>query len=365
MTLVDRYISRQVIVTTGYAVLVLSLVLVMGNLYKQVRPLLVEQHAPLSLVMRFILNVLPFSLMFTIPWGFLSAILLVFGRLSTDQEITAFRVGGLSLVRLAMPVFAIALVLSGLCLWINLNVVPKAQATMTDMLYEQIKENPESLLDPNLVQSRFKNQKLFVEKRDEDSLKGFHLYQISDQAETGASSVEAYIHADRVSLVVDEEKKQLRLKLSEVFIESKKKDGADYLFAKEAEPWLLDFGEGKQKKVRASAMSNEEIRIYLKDHDELPLQKRVDFQMEIVKRFTYSMACFSFACVAIPLGLSSRRKDNSSGLVLSLGIGMFYFLFTMAAENFETAWIAMLALWTPNLLCCLLGIYLFKKARYK
>ncbi len=80
--------------------MVLGLVLVLGNLFKQIQPLLVDQKAPLELVMRFVISVLPLSLMYTIPWGFLSAVLMVFGRLSANQEITSFRVAGLSLVRL-------------------------------------------------------------------------------------------------------------------------------------------------------------------------------------------------------------------------------------------------------------------------
>ena len=98
MRISDRYIGRQVLSGTLYAVMVLGVVLLLGNLFKQIQPLLVDQKAPLSLVIRFVISVLPLSLMYTIPWGFLSAVLLVFGRLSSDQEITSFRVAGLSLV---------------------------------------------------------------------------------------------------------------------------------------------------------------------------------------------------------------------------------------------------------------------------
>ena len=66
MRISDRYIGKQILLGTVYAVAVLSLVLVLGNLFKQVRPLLVEQRAPLSVVVRFVLNVLPSSLMFTL-----------------------------------------------------------------------------------------------------------------------------------------------------------------------------------------------------------------------------------------------------------------------------------------------------------
>lgn len=366
MRLSDRYIARQILVGTLYAIVVLSLVLVMGNLFKQARPLLVEQHAPLGLVLRFVINVLPFSLMFTIPWGFLSAVLLVFGRLSSDNEITSFRVAGLSLGRLALPVFIIGALLSGVCLWINVNVVPLAKASLTEMIYEQVKRDPRSLLDPGVVQSRFQNQKVFVEGREGDSLNGFHLYQVSSEPNGVPGHPEAYVHAGKVSLVVDEEKKQLRLKLIDTFIETKQKDGTSELaFAGEAEPWLFDFGAGQNRKVKSSAMTSAEIHRYIQENPDLPELKKVNFRAEITKRYSFSLACLSFACVAVPLGLKSRRKDTSSGLIVSLLIGTSYFLFTVLADEFETDAAATLVLWAPNVFCVLLGLFLFRRARFR
>lgn len=366
MRLSDRYIAKQILVGTVYAIVVLSLVLVMGNLFKQARPLLVEQNAPLSLVLRFVINVLPFSLMFTIPWGFLSAVLLVFGRMSSDNEITSFRVAGISLFRLALPVFVIGGLLSAACLWINVNVVPLAKASLTDMVYEQVKRDPRSLLDPGVVQSRFDNQKVFVESRDGDALKGFHLYQISNGANGTPIRAESYIHAGSVELIVDEEKKQLRLKLIDTFIDAKDADGTSKLvFAGEMEPWLFDFGTQRNKKVRTSAMTNGEITTYLENHPELPEAKRVNFRAEITKRYSFSLACFSFACIAVPLGMKSRRRDTSGGLIVSLLIGTTYFLFTVLADEFETDAGASFALWAPNVFCILLGLWLFRRARFR
>lgn len=365
MRIFDRYIAKQILVGTIYAVFILSLVLVMGNLFKQARPLLVDQAAPLSIVVRFVINVLPFSLMFTIPWGFLSAVLLVFGRMSTDNEVTSLRVAGLSLFRLALPVFVIGALLSLGCLWININVVPLARASLVDLVYEQVKRDPRSLLDPGIVQSKFKNQKVFVEARDGDTLKGFHLYQLSKDNKVAASRTDAYVHAGSVSLIVDEEKKQLRLKLVDTFIESKKKDGtSELVFAGEAEPWLIDFGDSRNKKVRSSAMTSAQIRRYIDDNPELKDSQKVSFRAEITKRFSFSMACLSFAFIAVPLGLKSRRKDTSGGLIISLLIGAAYFLFTMMADKFHTDIGATLALWAPNLFCVLLGLWLFRRARF-
>ena len=109
MRVVDKYIGRQVLGSTAFAVGVLSLVLVLGNIFKVLLKELVKRpDMDLIYVVQFILNVLPFSLMFTIPWGLLTAVLLVFGRMSADNELVSLRMAGLSMRRIAMPVFVIA-----------------------------------------------------------------------------------------------------------------------------------------------------------------------------------------------------------------------------------------------------------------
>jgi lipopolysaccharide export system permease protein len=77
------------------------------------------------------------------------------------------------------------------------------------------------------------------------------------------------------------------------------------------------------------------------------------------------MACLAFAFIAVPLGLGGRRRDTSGGLVFSLLIGTGYFLVTMLAEQFKTQTGATAMLWAPNVACVLLGLFLFRRARFK
>ncbi len=367
MRISDRYLGKQVLFGTIYAVLVLSVVLVLGSLFKEVRSLLVDQKAPLWLLFRFIISVLPFSLMFTIPWGFLTAVLLIFGRLSTDHEITAFRVAGMSLFRLAMPVFVIGALLSGVCLYLNVNVVPLAKASVAELILEQAKKDPRSLLDPGKVQAQLKGQKkLFVEEKDGEGLVGFHFYQLKDESDEKKNGLErAYVHAGRATIKVDNEKRQISLRLMNAFFEAKQADGTvDLGFSAAAEPLVLPY-DWRAPRTKPNSMTNGEIREHLRTHPELEEKKKVDFRAEITKRFSFSMACFSFAFVAVPLGLKSRRKDTSMGLVISLLLGAGYFFLTVFSSEFQTDLGATITLWLPNILCVLAGLFLFRKARFK
>ena len=56
---IDRYLTRQVLVSTLFAVMVLSMVLILGNVFKEVHDLLVNKRAPISFVAIFILQLLP------------------------------------------------------------------------------------------------------------------------------------------------------------------------------------------------------------------------------------------------------------------------------------------------------------------
>jgi lipopolysaccharide export LptBFGC system permease protein LptF len=109
MSLVDRYVGGSVITATLYGVFILSLVLVLGNVFKEALDLLINRDVPPRYLLFFILCVLPFSMTYTIPWAFLTAVLLVFGRMSADHEFTALQASGMSLARICLPVLALGL----------------------------------------------------------------------------------------------------------------------------------------------------------------------------------------------------------------------------------------------------------------
>lgn len=375
MRISDRYIGRQVLLGTLSAVAVLSILLVLGNLFREMRPLLVEQHAPVILLIRFALNVLPFSLMYTIPWGFLSATLLVIGRLSSDREITGFRIAGFSLVRLSIPVFVISIFCSGLCYWLNVDMAPKSKATVSNLLYEEARRDPRSLLNPGVVQAHFSNQRAFVERKSGDELIGFHLYQIpqagsSDKppgVDTQDAPPAAYLHAGKVALVADKEKQLLRLTLDDAFMETRKPDGSvDPAFSRQAEPWIFDYSMNDPKKVSPGLMTNPQIGDFLRFEKNLTEKQRSLFRAELVQRVSFSFACIAFAFIAVPLGINTRRKETTSAnFGLSLLVGAAYFVFSMFSRQFDNEMVTTAVLWAPNIVCILLGIFLFRRSRFK
>lgn len=365
--LFDRYIGKKIISTTFFAVFVLSALFLLGNIFKEARPLFVGKHPSPMHVLDFILSVVPFSFMFTIPFSFLAAIMLVFGRLSADQEILSMRMAGKSLTRIALPVYIIALLFSGFCFYLNAELAPRAKARVKDLLFQAVKEDPNKFLDPGVVQTQLKDNRIFVKKRIGDTLYGLHIHGVGNE-QNGYDST-SYIYAEEAFIYVDHEKDQIQLKLKNAYIDIQDENGTKApIHVVEIDPVLFNFNISKKRRIKASTMTSLEIRDYLRDHaSEMEPEKVNKFRNTIVSRQSFSLACLAFACIGIPLGITTRRKETSTGFVLSLGIGLAYFIFHIFADNTKEkdGNLATLLFWLPNVLALLLGIYLFRRSGRK
>ena len=366
LTKSDRYVTKQVFSVALYAVLILSVVLVLGNIFKEINDLLVQRKVGLSFLWIFVAKLLPVSMVYTIPWGFLVAVLLVFGRLSADQEINSFRSAGLSLYRIAAPILMLGFFLSSFCFWINASVSPQSKNELKSLIYDSFKDDPWRLLDPGVVQSRLKGQRIFIQSKNEDeSLQGFHAYQI-DSEDRNAPPL-GYIYAQQVSRpAITGGTERFELKLTGAYAESYENNGQIHQgFIGEIEPWVLPLEASRKRNLKPGNLNNGEIRELLADPPADLSQEKIDeFAFERFRRYSFSLAPLAFAFIGIPLALTARRKKASSGAGLSLVVALGYFLFfTIADESQGNGFmISLILLWLPNLLCIGLGILLFRRA---
>lgn len=363
MRILDRYLTRQIFVTALFAIAVLTVVLVLGNVFKKLLDLFINQNAPTDILLSIIGYVLPFSLTFTIPWGFLTAVLLVFGRMSAENEITALRSSGVSIPRLCAPVALMAVLFATICLYINLEVAPRSQTRMKNALNNLLTSNPLSVFGSDKIIDVFPGQKIYVEKSDGNRIANMIVYKHDD-----AGNLQTVTAAGSGTLVLDKEQKQLVLSYKDLRYEQLEFNPSDLkdrrgiksgIYAKEGQVSvsIKELYERQKKFGGIGTMSLEQLMDDSESDSKVELNKR---KVELNKRFSTALATIAFALLAVPLAISAQRKETSIGFAISLGIAMVYFMMLIAAEMVRKPSLhPELLVWLPNVIFLSIGAYRF------
>jgi lipopolysaccharide export system permease protein len=380
-----RYLTRQIVVSLTMTVLVFTFVLLLGNALKDILQMLVSGQVGLSVVASAAGLLIPFVWVFALPMGMLTATLLIFGRFSADQELTAARAGGISLLSLTSPIFLLSLFLCVVSALLNMEIGPRCRVAYTTLFFNLRAGITSAQLPEGHFIKNFPGYIFFVGKNNR---KG-DLQDVIVLAVKNETNIDWGVRAARGRVDIDTANRKLNLTLSDV--KSLPLGERDTLGSYEEVPLQLDLEPAQRapQKPKVDDMTFAQLRQELHELEQLsnlPIsgtnltaaqlrarnrewqQQRKDLMapvlFQIHRQVAYSFACFGFTLVGIPLGIRVHRRETTVGIAVALGLVAVYYSFIYIAQGLQSRpeLASYLIVWVPNFLFQAVGSVLLWRA---
>jgi len=360
MKTIHRYIAGNFLTTFLMALLVLCFVMSVGLLFKATA--YIAAGASLGLVGRFLWSGFPGTLSVSIPIAALASVLLVFGRLSSDSEISAMRACGIPLRSIMRMPLLLSVLLSLVCLHINGTVAPESAYARKSIRRLVGVADLLAVIQPGKFIDEFPGIKFFVGARRDSVLQDVRIIETTRSLQTRE------IKALSANVSTTEDGK-IHLEMFNVTVDPISEDNPSTGYAERAVRILntkIDRSQPnlpQQRRIK-DRLSEDLLADVIATHSAPPaaddLLGRMELsqiQTELSKRTVMALACYCLVIIGIPLGIKTHRRESAVGVVLSLAIAASFFLFMIASESLarypalQPHWIA----WIPVVGCLVIG----------
>jgi lipopolysaccharide export system permease protein len=341
--------------------LIFTFVMYIGAVIKAVD--LMARGVPGAVVFKVFAYNIPYILSFSIPISTLTAVLLLFSRLSFDGEITAMRACGLGIWQVCAPILLLSVGLAAVCVYIHAEAAPNSHFARRNLLKEVGMRNPVELLEEGQHNDAFPGFSIYIGKKRGSRVENVWITELGDNGRT--------VRASSGTITVDEENEVFIVDLrGDVRIEEQD----EYITAEHyVRPFpyadLIRQGDITKKErdftMRELVEGIRDVRVLYPDvvSPDTLRERRMRLMIEASSRLAMSFCCVAFALLGVPLGMKSRRKESSVGIGISLFVVFVFYFFVILAQSLDghPRLRPDLLPWVPVFAAQLVGILLLKR----
>jgi len=356
------YILKETLPIFLIGLMIFTVILLMDKILKLIE-LIVTRGVSLSNILMLLLFISPSFLILTVPMAVLLAILLAFGRLSGDSEITAFKASGMSLYQLFLPVSIFSIGAYLLTAFLVFYGLPWGNIGFKSTLYLIAQSKADIEIKERVFNDTFDGLVVYVDKVPIQGkrMEGILIYDERDKEKFNT------IFAKEGFLTNNPKSQEVILRLF---------SGDIHRFEPKTNVYQkvqFDVYDLRLELAKTLTAMDKKLREHEMSIDDLKerIEKRVTLgeditpqEVELHKRYAIPFACIIFGLVGVPLGIQPRRSGRSYGFILSILILLAYYISLTASEILALRHTipAFLAGWAPNFLFGGLGIYLLVNA---
>ncbi len=364
MKILNWYVAKSFLATFFMAIAVLTFGMTGNNLIKVFD--YVSEGVPLSSAMLFVLYAVPMALAFTIPWASLVSIMLVFGRMSADNEITAMRACGISILQIVSPIIVMTFGMTCLCLYLQMQIGPYYISQARELIKGVASRQPLALFTPG-VAMEFNNLRILIDSKEGDNkIKNIQLFVLDDQGNWTQD-----VNASSGTILTYPEVQRLDIVLHNATVASREGSGDyDRLIRSYSETLTVPIEYGKQFNEK-NVSRRDKYLTYKQLYARYILDVRSGedttmIEVELNQRVALSLAPIAFLLLGLPLAIRTSRRETSIGLFISVLLAGLYYggVLTSDAIRKHQEFFPQYIVWIPPLLFQVFGaIYIVSIAR--
>ncbi|WP_312256419.1 LPS export ABC transporter permease LptF [Stutzerimonas nitrititolerans] len=323
--IVFRYLSRELLVTLSAVSAVLLVIIMSGRFIKYLAQAAQGLLDPsvLFLIMGFRL---PGFLQLILPLGLFLGILLAYGRLYLDSEMTVLSATGMSQRRLLVYSLAPAALVAALVGWLSLGLAPQGIAEVDRLLNQQ-----DSLTEfDTLVPGRFQSLR-----------NGTRVTYTRELSEDRTELAGVFISETNLSSATGEER-GLSVLVAESGRQEVQPDGSRYLILSNGYRYDGNPGQANYRAIQYDTygvlLPKPEVSIELSEREALPTSELfgsddIRLQTELQWRLSLPLLVFVVTLLAVPLSKVNPRQGRFLKLLPAILLYMTYLALLIAARG--------------------------------
>lgn len=366
MKILRNYILKEFILIFIFSFLIINIFFLGGNLY-QISDMIIRRGVPLFSALRLFYFIAPRIAEYTLPLAFLFAVLLAMGRLIADNELIAIQSSGISIIKIFSLFLIVSFVFSLSLLFLKSRVFPDIHFGYRTQLRSIYSQNIPALIEPGVFLDEFQNYILYVSDKENQNLKNVYIYKTDPE-----ENITEITFAKTGRFIVDGN--NLKIKLEEGFRDITTS-------GTETSPYRLNFDRFfmtlpiQQEEAKVSRtyqnMHLEQLRNQINTFQEKTvagIEPKIPtrFLTEFHRRISFSFAPLAFVILGFGISMTIKHREKSINfLIAAFTAGIYYLFFLLGETLAEYRFLPpFLAMWLPNIIIALIGIFLFYKYAY-
>lgn len=360
MKSLDTYILKHIAAPAALAFFIIAFLGVASKLRDLADSFPHELLTPSDLIL-LALFLLPTLFSIIIPVAYFIGILMAFGKLAQQGEITAMQAAGISMKRMVLPPVILGIALSFVCLAMEGRVRPwtmgKAYYIMHNLLPQRATLDR---LDAGEVHD-YGGYRVYFATKDTTThtLYDFDLIQPQEDGIT-------VFHAESAQLLKSEDEFTLILTNGYSIAHKLRANFRETKIPLEI-PGQKSIPNFTRNSLNLINMSRYERELHALNEADDPKKDRRELhktRRELAQRISTPFTVAAIALIGAPLGVRAKRKGKTSLFGIGFAIILVYYVILSVSvptslSNLSTY---VLRAWAPNLMLIALGLILFTKA---